>query len=138
MPDRFGLLSCLLVVYNPLVRNNNGETMKNLSKHLFLGAAIVFSAAAFHAEALLPPFFESLKEYSCLLNSPELSARLGSADMLRDIERTDTGFLITSLHHTLKVDVVYDTEKGQGEPEGFVSDQPDSTLSSMKPKPLNR
>ncbi len=93
--------------------------MHKLTRNFFLATTVCFAAATLHVEALLPPFFQSLKEYKALLNTPELSAALGSADIIHDIQRDDKGFLITTSKHTLRVDVVYDP-RGQDEPKGFV------------------
>jgi len=82
--------------------------MKKISKIIFLGILFCLSTAAFHVEALLPPVYESTREYKALITNRELTTQLGSAEMIRDIKRDETGFTVTGLHHTLKVDVVYD------------------------------
>ncbi len=82
--------------------------MNSLSKLFFTGATLCFAFTAIDAHAALPPFYQSVKEYKALLSSPELANELGSAAMVRDIQRNDEGFVVTSQQQTLVVDVVYD------------------------------
>jgi hypothetical protein len=79
------------------------------SLKLFLFAAISFSAIA---NAALPPLYESLSEYKSLLNSQELAEKLGSAEGIKDIKRTEHGFQISTYRYVLNVDTVF-------EPQGF-------------------
>lgn len=57
--------------------------------------------------AILPPLYESLKEIKSIVNSPDLTARLQSGELITKIERNDAGFEITTNQHTLQIDVEY-------------------------------
>lgn len=62
-------------------------------------------------EGLLPPLYEGIKEIQTILASPELSSKLTSGDVIEKIERTETGFRITT--NKRSVDVKIDYEKTQ-------------------------
>lgn len=67
-----------------------------------------------HLCAALPPLYETLKEYKALLDSPQLTENLVSADAIENIQRDNYGFLIKTNKHTMKVDVVYDPQTHPG------------------------
>ena len=82
--------------------------MKMFKKAIVSSSFVYLASMTLFAEAALPPLYESLREYKELLNSTELASRLGSAEMIRDIKRDEKGFVITSQHHTLRVNVIYE------------------------------
>ena len=79
--------------------------MKKSLITLFLAGAISFSAISY---AALPPLYQSLNEYKALLKSHELAEKLGSAEGIKDIQRTEQGFLITTHRYNLNVEIVYE------------------------------
>lgn len=72
-------------------------------------AAVSFTALA---NAALPPLYESLSEYKSLLGSKELAEKLGSAEGIQEVKRTEQGFQITTHRYNLNVDIVF-------EPQGY-------------------
>jgi hypothetical protein len=64
--------------------------------------------------AILPPLYASLTEYQALVTSPELTDKLGSAEGILDIKRTEKGFSITSFKYTLDVDLVSEHQDQPG------------------------
>lgn len=60
------------------------------------------------AECALPPLYESIREFSQLLAIPDLSTHLNSGEAIVDIRRDDNGFVITTTHQTLHVEIVYE------------------------------
>lgn len=82
--------------------------MRTFSKLILIGSTFCFAFTAINVQAALPPFYESVKEYKALLASPELANQISPGEMIRDIQRDEQGFLVTSLRQTLQVDVVYD------------------------------
>lgn len=80
---------------------------KSIKTILFSGLASLFLMTS-SAEAALPPFYQSLREYTALLNSPELAKQLGSGQVIQSIQRTDTGFIVKANRSTINVEIVYD------------------------------
>jgi len=83
-------------------------------KKTFFGAclgAIVYIASI---NALLPPFYESVKEYKALLDSPELSNYISAGEAIEVIERKQNVFFIRANKKNLKVDIVYDPQNHPG------------------------
>ena len=72
----------------------------------FLIAVLLLAAS--NAQALLPPLFETLKEYRALLNSDEIEKILPSGQAIQKIDRTNEGFEIVTPKFTLEVKVVYE------------------------------
>ncbi|MFA6915233.1 MAG: hypothetical protein WC222_02465 [Parachlamydiales bacterium] len=71
---------------------------------------ILFSLLIFSFSALqgvLPPLYSTANEIKAILNSPELSEHLTSADAILAIEKTDNGWFIKGFHHSVTVEVVY-------------------------------
>jgi len=84
-------------------------------KRAFLSTILaVLATSPLFVEAALPPFYQSLNEYKALLTSQELAQKLGSAESIRDIERTENGFLVRTTRYMLNVEVVYDPPKQPG------------------------
>lgn len=80
-------------------------------KKLIAGWILCFAGA----EALLPPLYESIREYKSLLEDSELSNRLDSADSIQSIERQEDRFFIkTSTGKRLEVQVVFDAQEMPG------------------------
>ena len=80
-------------------------------KKLFLFIAILFTHSV---SGLLPPFYESLKEYQALLSSPTLPEKLTSGEWIVDIKRQDDVFTIETLKNRLQVKVVYEKQQRIG------------------------
>lgn len=59
-------------------------------------------------DAALPPVYQSTKEYRALLDSPNLTEILGSAEPIVSIVREENGFMVKTNRHSLRVDVIYD------------------------------
>lgn len=86
-------------------------------KKLVLATLLSFSMMNSVA-AVLPPLYESLKEYKALLEDPQLTKKLESGELIMDIERSDRMFTITTNKHTLDVNIVYDAQSQPG-PQNF-------------------
>lgn len=67
--------------------------------------------------ALLPPLYQSVKEYKALLNDPRLEKNLSSGELIQNIERTETGFEVTTNKQVLKVAVIYKKQRMPGPAE---------------------
>lgn len=59
------------------------------------------------ALAVLPPFYQSTRELLALLKDPRLATSLGSAEPIVEINRTEHGYEVLTLHYRLEVDRVY-------------------------------
>lgn len=62
----------------------------------------------------LPPLYQSLKEYEELLANPKLAEKLTSADYIQNIQRDESGFLIQTNKHTMRVDIIFDRQDMPG------------------------
>jgi hypothetical protein len=67
----------------------------------------IFILLASTGFAALPPLAQGIREYEALLSDPKFYQFLGSAETIRDILRTDHGFLVFTEHYVMKVDVLY-------------------------------
>jgi len=88
--------------------------MKILFKlHVF---ALIMSVLPFlfDLSAALPPLYESLNEYKSLLNNPELAEKIGSGEPIKNIKRTENGFLVTGNRFTLNVDLIFEPQNHPG------------------------
>lgn len=65
---------------------------------------IFLSSSAF---AALPPLAQSTRELQTLLSDPRVYQSLGSAEIIQNITRTETGYLIVTQHYALPVDIKY-------------------------------
>lgn len=81
-------------------------------KKLF--SLVLTAAAASSLQAALPPLYESLSEYKSLLGSEELSNKLGSAEGIQDVKRTEKGFRISTMKYHLDVDIVFEPQSHPG------------------------
>lgn len=88
-----------------------GKYMKKVFFCLYIATLL---SSPLLLEAALPPFYQSLNEYKALLNSEELAQKLGSAESLRNIERTESGFQIKTTRYILIVDVIHDPQEHPG------------------------
>ncbi len=66
----------------------------------------ILMAITCYGEAALPPLYQSLAELQAVLQSPELSKRLTSADYIESIERSQDGFLIVTNKNTLQAHII--------------------------------
>ena len=72
-------------------------------KTLFL-CALTFASTGF---TLLPPLAQSTREIQAILSNAQMYENLGSAEMIREINRTEKGYLILTHHYAMQVDVQY-------------------------------
>ena len=55
--------------------------------------------------AALPPLAQSTKEIQALLADANFYKSLGSAEIIKEIVRNETGYLVVTQHYTMQVDV---------------------------------
>ena len=65
---------------------------------------ILFSATCFSA---LPPLYQTSREIKRILNNPMLAEKLKGAEPIQEIKKSQNGWLITTLKHTIQVDLTY-------------------------------
>ena len=94
-------------------------------KMRFFLSLICLTTATVSLHAVLPPFYESVKEYKALLDSPELEKHLSSGEAILDIKRDETGFSVTSTRRTLKVGIVYEPTNMPGPAKFHLEFQPE-------------
>lgn len=75
-----------------------------MKKMLF---SLMFLLFSFQAFAVLPPFYHVTNEIKAILDDPMLHEKLGSAQMIQEIKRVDSGYLITTQDYSLQVSVEY-------------------------------
>ena len=63
--------------------------------------------SCYSGEALLPPLWQSIDEIKSMLEQPDLSNYLESADYIENISRIEKGFLITTNKHILEAHIHY-------------------------------
>jgi len=80
--------------------------MKKLLLGLFL--FIITCSAGF---AVLPPFYQSTREIKDLLSDKRLAEKLGSGQMILEVNRTEKGYLIITPKKRLEIDVHYHFSK---------------------------
>ncbi|MEI6531795.1 MAG: hypothetical protein WCN87_03135 [Chlamydiota bacterium] len=70
--------------------------------------------------AVLPPLAQSLREIKALAQDPELYSLLGSAEMIENITKTSTGYLITGSSKQVAATISYlPATKGRVGPASF-------------------
>jgi hypothetical protein len=79
---------------------------------------LVMLGFSLSAHAALPPLYQSLNEYKALLNDARLAKSMTSAEMIKDIKRTDAGFEIMTNLQTIQVQVI-PLPQGQPGPQQF-------------------
>jgi len=67
----------------------------------------------------LPPFAQSAKEISTLVMDSHLQELMGSAEVIREIMKTDSGYAVMTSTRFLKVDIEYQSA-GRPGPVPFV------------------
>lgn len=66
---------------------------------------ILFATTAFGA---LPPLAQGVREMQALLSDHRFYQALGSSEILKDVIRTDSGYLVLTQNYAMKVDVKYE------------------------------
>jgi len=57
--------------------------------------------------AVLPPLYQNTKEIKKILNDDRLYEKLGSDQIIENISKSNTGWIITTSKYKLKIDVEY-------------------------------
>ncbi len=57
--------------------------------------------------ALLPPYYESAKEITAILNNPKVIEKITSGRVINSITRTDAGYIINASNCTLLIKIKY-------------------------------
>lgn len=65
---------------------------------------ILIASASF---AALPPLAQSTRELQAVLSNTQFYQNLGSAELIKDIIRTEQGFLVLTQNYAMRVDVKY-------------------------------
>lgn len=65
---------------------------------------IFFASTTF---AALPPLAQGVRELQALLSDSRFYESLGSAELIKDIIRTETGYLVLTQHYAMRVDLKY-------------------------------
>jgi len=68
---------------------------------------MIFVLLASTTFAALPPLTQSTREMQSLLSDARFYDSLGSAEMIKDIIRTDSGYLVLTQHYAMRVEVKY-------------------------------
>lgn len=74
------------------------------SGKILLVLLLLFTPRVF---ALLPPFYQSIKEITAVLNDPEVIQKLNTPYPISSIIKTETGYQITVQECTLNVRIEY-------------------------------
>jgi hypothetical protein len=84
-------------------------------KKLILSAAILLSAVTGFAA----PLDRSIREIRDIISSPELRRYIPPRETILDIRRIDRGYILTTNHYQIVVDVIYPLQgKQAGEESG--------------------
>lgn len=86
-------------------------------KKYILSGLLLLSIST-NAFALLSPLSQSIVEFKAILNSPELSQKLKSSEVITAIKKIDNGYLIKTNQSLLQVDLDYLPSTGPG-PQKF-------------------
>lgn len=57
--------------------------------------------------ALLPPYYESTKEITAILNNPKVIEKITSGRLINSITRTEAGYIISAGNCTLLIKIKY-------------------------------
>ncbi|PIS03424.1 MAG: hypothetical protein COT85_00130 [Chlamydiae bacterium CG10_big_fil_rev_8_21_14_0_10_42_34] len=68
---------------------------------------LIFIFLASTSFAALPPLAQSVREYKALLADPQFYASFKSADQVKEILRTERGFLVLTQNSAMHVDIHY-------------------------------
>lgn len=74
-------------------------------KKFFL--TIFFVLGVISSYAALPPFFQSSKEIKSILNDQRTYEKLTSGDLILEVKKVEGGWMVTTNHHELFVEVNY-------------------------------
>ncbi len=103
------------VVYTPSPNHRMGPVHFNLEFGNRTPSQSTPNSVSEPSAGALPPLAQSIRELSALLNDRRLFEKLGSAALLERIEKTNSGYLLTTAKNTLAVDIVYfHTDDGVG------------------------
>lgn len=101
-----------------------------MNRIIFL-SCLFFAATA---EGLLPPFYQSLNEYKALLATPEFVSHFEPGEAIRDIQRTDKGFVIATTRQSVEVEVIYEPLDQPGPAKFHFTFHPASNkITTVKP-----
>lgn len=75
---------------------------------------LLANCAIAQTEALLPPLYKGSAELKAILSDEELGRQLGSGDVITKIERTTSGYEITTNKHHLQVYVDHEPAQRPG------------------------
>lgn len=68
---------------------------------------LIFIFLASTTFAALPPLAQSTREMQALLADARFYDALGSAEQIKDIIRTEKGYLVLTQHYAMRVDIKY-------------------------------
>jgi len=68
---------------------------------------LIFIFLASTAFAALPPLAQSTRELQSLLSDTRFYDALGSAELIKDIIRTEKGYLVLTQNYAMRVDIEY-------------------------------
>jgi hypothetical protein len=68
---------------------------------------LIFIFLASSTFAVLPPLAQSTREVQALLADGRFYDALGSAEQIKDIIRTDKGYLVLTENYAMRVDIKY-------------------------------
>lgn len=64
--------------------------------------------------AALPPLFQGMREIKAIFDDPDTLKYLDSGDVITDIKKTETGYLITTNKKEVLVEIVYESSSVPG------------------------
>jgi hypothetical protein len=73
-------------------------------KRLLWAMTLLYST---HAVALLPPYYQTAKEITTILNDPHVAEKITSGRMIRSIIKTETGYTIQAGSCNLEIQIKY-------------------------------
>jgi len=76
-----------------------------MKKVLFLAVALMTLNGM--ASAALPPLWQNVAELKAILNDKQLGDTVQSGEVIEDIKKTETGWLIVTNHQEVPIQVVY-------------------------------
>lgn len=75
-----------------------------MNKILLLILMLFYSAGSI---ALLPPYYESAKEITAILNDPSVAEKITSGRVINSITKTESGYMISAGTCTLQITIKY-------------------------------
>lgn len=79
---------------------------------LLLPLACILSTGT--TESVLPPLWQSRDEIKSLLENPEIGRYLDSSEAIKEIKRSEFGYLIITTKHTLEARIRYQPQSMPG------------------------